>query len=279
MFRSTTSEVSALSGFVATGGQTLPTFPPPSLKFRTAGFPQYGFKPALDRDLRTRRTPVKRSARIPVSASYLYAVAVSMSASERLFRSRFPNPVLRASHSTRWPRGPWLRNGFCCPAASSLTMTSSEPLGPSRELICFVSRGFARQRCLDWDREGPQFTLCVCPSVPSSVPRWTVRVRLTVPSPLVLAFVISVETRHPQRHGNRFTRGQRIEAAKFALCYGPARLLALHRQGRLRPSFHLMSHLLRRRLSLYGIQSIPVAGLSPARHTALWAASKDRKEA
>jgi hypothetical protein len=26
-------------------------FPPPSLKFRTAGFPQYGFKLELNRDL------------------------------------------------------------------------------------------------------------------------------------------------------------------------------------------------------------------------------------
>lgn len=40
------------------------TFPPPPLKFRTAGFPQYGFKPALDRNLRclahTRRAAYRR---------------------------------------------------------------------------------------------------------------------------------------------------------------------------------------------------------------------------
>jgi hypothetical protein len=27
-------------------------FPPPPLKFRMAGFPQYGFKPEFNRDLR-----------------------------------------------------------------------------------------------------------------------------------------------------------------------------------------------------------------------------------
>jgi hypothetical protein len=32
-------------------------FPPPSLKFRTAGFPQYGFKSALDRNLRRPAQP------------------------------------------------------------------------------------------------------------------------------------------------------------------------------------------------------------------------------
>lgn len=43
-FRSAASVVSALSSFVANGHQTMPSFPPPPLKFRTAGFPQYGFK-------------------------------------------------------------------------------------------------------------------------------------------------------------------------------------------------------------------------------------------
>ena len=46
MVRSMTSNVSALSGCVANGHQTIHSFPPPPLKFRTAGFPQYGFKPA-----------------------------------------------------------------------------------------------------------------------------------------------------------------------------------------------------------------------------------------
>ena len=45
MFRSMTSDVSALSSVVAKGHQTVPTFLLPPLKFRTAGFPQYGFKP------------------------------------------------------------------------------------------------------------------------------------------------------------------------------------------------------------------------------------------
>src|SRR5208282_5666773 len=43
-FRSAASVVSALSSFVANGCQTMPSFPPPPLKFRTVGFPQYGFK-------------------------------------------------------------------------------------------------------------------------------------------------------------------------------------------------------------------------------------------
>jgi hypothetical protein len=52
MVRTTASDVSALSGIVANGHQFMHTFPLPPLKFRTVGFPQYGFKQALRRDLR-----------------------------------------------------------------------------------------------------------------------------------------------------------------------------------------------------------------------------------
>jgi hypothetical protein len=41
-FRPTASCVSALSSFVANSPQAIPAFPPPPLKFRTVGFPQYG---------------------------------------------------------------------------------------------------------------------------------------------------------------------------------------------------------------------------------------------
>jgi len=40
----------------------------------------------------------------------------------------------------------------------------------------------------------------------------------------------------------RFSRGSCNEAAKFASCYGPMKLLALLRQGRLLSSFHLLGH-------------------------------------
>lgn len=54
MLRSMASDVSALSGIVANGHQTCTSFLPPPLKFRTVGFPQYGFKPASGRShLRT----------------------------------------------------------------------------------------------------------------------------------------------------------------------------------------------------------------------------------
>ena len=60
MFRPMTSDVSALSSGVANGHQILHTFPLPSLKFRTAGFPQYGFKRVISSDLRQQTSPLRR---------------------------------------------------------------------------------------------------------------------------------------------------------------------------------------------------------------------------
>ena len=62
-------------------------------------------------------------------------------------------------------------------------------------------------------------------------------------SPLLLTFPFFAQGRHPYRHHRRFSGGQRHEATKFASCYGPKGLLALHRPGRLRSSFHLPSRL------------------------------------
>jgi len=60
MFRPMASVVSALSGCVANGHRVVHPSPLPPLKFRTAGFPQYGFKPAFPRDLRRRRRAAAR---------------------------------------------------------------------------------------------------------------------------------------------------------------------------------------------------------------------------
>ena len=111
-------------------------------------------------------------------------------------------------------------------------------------------------------------------SVPPYVPRRARRLHLTVPSPSVLAFATFAQARHPQSHTRRFSRGSCNEAARFASCYGPEELLALHRQGRLLSSFHLgESPHPDVEYDYAGKQPIPAAGLTPARHAALWAAN------
>ena len=175
-------------------------------------------------------------------------------------------------------RGPWLARGFCCPAGSSLTMASSETLAPLPATYALYAGSWPDGLVWAGSERFPNLLRLSLPLVPPSVPRWTDRVHLAVPSSVALAFTFFAEARHPHAPRRRFSRGSRNEAAKFALCYGPTGLLALHRQGRLRPSLHPPGS---PRTSVgyhyAGKQPIPAAGLAPARHAALWAACKARE--
>ena len=88
----------------------------------------------------------------------------------------------------------------------------------------------------------PNLSCLSFPIVPSSVPRRLgdffrlLLHRLLWPSPSSHKVGARLSTL------DRFLRGSCNEAAKFALCYGPMRLLALLRQGRLLSSFHLLGH-------------------------------------
>ena len=135
-------------------------FPSPPLKFRTAGFPQYGFKRDVECDLRPNRL-----IRTPSRAYTLWPSTGNAS-----------GPLAMALPS----RGPWLGSGLCCPAASSLTMASSEPLAASSPTyvsspgLCSPARS----------ERSPIYSARVCHVVPPSVPRWTERVHPAVASPL-----------------------------------------------------------------------------------------------
>ena len=117
------------------------------------------------------------------------------------------------------------------------------------------------------------------PSVPPSVPRQAKWLHTAVTSPSIIAFAQSAQARHPQPHARRFPRGKYNEAAKFALCYGPVGLIALHRQGRLRSSFRLPESPQENvEYNYAGKQPIPAVGLTPTRHAALWAANEEHEE-
>jgi len=176
------------------------------------------------------------------------------------------------------PRGPWLSGALCCRSGSSLTMASSETLVLSYRFMNYYDRSLPYGLLWAEDERLPNLLHMSLSTVPPSVPRWTGGVLRTVSSSSVLAFAISAQARHPHAHARRFPRGRRNEAAKFALCYGPVESIALHRQGRLRSSFHRIESPHFDVESIYaGKQPIPAAGLSPARHAALWAADRERK--
>ena len=155
MFRPMASGVSALSGLVANGHRIMH-----SVSSSLSKIPYGGFSPVrlqtefssrnLRRRAHTRRLISgqrhRRCAPVALAGKLPQAAVGGVSAS-----------VLRS-------RGPWLASGLCCPAGSSLTMPSSEPLAPSTGLFS-SSRGDFRAP------EGPNFYLPVLSSVPPALPR------------------------------------------------------------------------------------------------------------
>jgi hypothetical protein len=110
-------------------------------------------------------------------------------------------------------------------------MASSETLGPSHRFMSYYDGSLPNDLVWAGIKRLPNLLHVPFPSVLPFLPRWTKGLHMTVPSPFTLAFAIPVRARHPQPHTRRFSCGKRNEAAKFASCYGPEGLLALHRQG------------------------------------------------
>jgi hypothetical protein len=77
-----------------TGLRMMPTFPLPPLKFRTAGFPQYGFKAGISDSASIMKSLLCVRGDVLVSTSVRAVFAL--------------------------PQGPSLRSGLCCPSPSSL---------------------------------------------------------------------------------------------------------------------------------------------------------------
>ena len=184
-------------------------------------------------------------------------------------KGTFVQAALSPSDRTLPSRGPWLASGLYCPAGSSLTMTSSETLDSSGLTYDFAARCYL-------GREVPQFTLPVC----------SLRAAFRTPADRTIALGCFFTARFGLPHlctGSASTNPRAPvpawlcnEAAKFTLWYGPEELLAPHRPGRLRSSFHLLSRLTKAsNITTRVNQPIPTAGLAPARQAALWAANRD----
>ena len=95
-----------------TGLRMMPTFPSSPLKFRTAGFPRYGFKAGLSDGAfpdHRRLSLLPSYRRAPVCIHPSCSLAVDAAQSEAAAR-----------WSAALPQGPSLRSGLCCPGPSSL---------------------------------------------------------------------------------------------------------------------------------------------------------------
>ena len=245
--------------------------------------PYVGFSPVrLQTEIQPRpsrhNAEFKREARIHSAPRRLYVANVLASSpyGPSLWERACPaGSIVRTTRS----RGPWLASGLCCPTGSSLTMASSEAVVCSRRLIYFVRRVFALRPRMGCGRLLPQFKLRAFSTVPPSVPRrsdwllWTI----TFANPSGLR-PLCTGSASALSHARRFSHGFASRDCKVRLMLRPGGLLALHRQGRLLPSFHLPSRLRRGvEYSYAGKWSIPAAGLPPARHAPYGLRAKTRR--
>ena len=113
-----------------TGLRMMPTFPSSPLKFRTAGFPRYGFKAGLSAGAfpRTASTCHALSVCFPPSCPPLQRVFLS----PRCVGARCAHKHRHSSGYAALPQGPSLRSGFFCPGPSTLM----RPHPPHSQVQC-----------------------------------------------------------------------------------------------------------------------------------------------
>jgi len=105
------------------GLRMMPTFPPPPLSFRTAGFPQYGWKVGLSGSAFPHVAQVKPAPGMPCAsrrfASTLRALRCP-TLRPALCRNSGLGGALPFEESTPLPQRSSLRSGFYCPSPSTL---------------------------------------------------------------------------------------------------------------------------------------------------------------
>jgi hypothetical protein len=245
MFRPTASDVSALSGIVAKGHQTVH-----SVSSAPSKIPYGGFSPVR---LQTGCQP-RPSWLAPFIRGHSRGLP-----GERCFRSRVSPAALTVSDTTHPSSGPWLRQRLFCPPASSLTMATSELLRTPSGLCAYPRRS--------QPAEGPHFYLPELADVPPSLLRWL----QGSPKTPGLAFAHLEEARQPYDPptGLRvadLTKLQRSlnAAARQLACPAP--------DGTFTTELACVESLRRKSVMTTGTFISSLTGLAPAALAALWAA-------
>ena len=168
-------------------------FPPPPLRFRTAGFPQYGSKRAVSRDLRCSGNLY--AATVEISSVRVYSVVGLLSNRHAWPLTRPTRPVALGS-------------------ASGCSVRQPHRLLRPHPSFCGPRRVYVLIPAATRPAEVPQFTLPELDSVPPSLLRWFQDADRRVCAP-DLAFTHPVGVRQPQA-AHRTTCGSVNEAATFA---------------------------------------------------------------
>jgi len=260
----------------------MPTFPSSPLRFRTAGFPQYGSKAGLSDGafprgvLQPRRIGLRPSSCPPQQISALRTV------SETPARS---STAIRAA-SAALPQGPSLRSGLFCPGPSTLNRPHPPHSPAHRDFaaVRLIRRAFAVSADLGHQRVVPCFR-CPFPLGMSS--------SKAPGSPLAARTQFLRQRRWPssRRHGLgtpippaiRFRRETHFEASWFADSLRPVELFAplADLTGSSQPTGTFTSGLSAGRspfpppdMATVATGQVPLAGLSPARTSASIAARR-----
>ena len=188
MFRPVASDVSALSSGVANGDQTMQ-----HVSSSLSKIPYGGFSPVR------LQTGSPRRPSSSTTRSYLYAVQVRPS--DPYGHCWHVKRVV--CHRTSRPEALGSPAGYVVPPGHRLLRPHPRLWSPPADL-CFIRRVSVAQLLPTGRPEVPQFTPRVSTHVPHSVPRWTVRLLVTVTSSHILAFAIFVLARHPLNHKIRF---------------------------------------------------------------------------
>jgi len=277
MFRSMTSDVSTVSGFVAQGHQTMHYVSCSPSKIPYGGFSPVRLQTGIGPHPSLPKRWVKREARMRhlFPSLYVASARISGSFSPSLWRdirttlaepSYCGAPVQRPLARLRVMLSRWVIAYYGLIRGSR----------PTCRLIFFIQQARALRPPSGWARELPQFTPHVFPFVPPSVPRQTQRLPMTVASPLILAFATFAQARHLllPHAGSRVSCVTRLQGSLHAAARrfarpSPARAFTSKLSSPESPQRDV-------EYDYMGTQSIPMAGLTPARHAALWAADKER---
>ena len=227
-------------------------FPPPPLKFRTVGFPQYGFKRGVMRDL---RPGTYTRTKLATGPPWPQAARASRSAGPAPRPEALGSPpgsVVPAGHRVLWPH----------------PSLSRPPVD-----LCLYRQVFAAA-----GRERVPNLLCVSlPSCHLCTPAdRTVAhgCRFTVHSGLHRLRIGSASA-NPAHSGPARRVTRLIEfafaTARWVASPAPARTFTFELSPRESPQRGV-------EYDYAGRQPAPAAGLPPARHAALWAANEDHEE-
>ncbi len=153
----------------------MPTFPPPPLSFRTAGFPQYGWKAGCSGSAFPRAAQLKPAPGMRWAASRFASTLRALRGSigcPALSRNGGLGGTLPYGELSPLPQRPSLRSGLYCPSPSTLNRPHPSLSRAHRDFAAlrFIRDAFAVLVRLGDPREVPCFRCAFLLGMPSS---WT----------------------------------------------------------------------------------------------------------